>query len=148
MSGKVVFMCGLVALGTFLMIHPVAQSSEGITGEEDYTYKEVLPNGLTLLVGENHSAPIVQVSVYVKTGSIYEDEYLGCGISHHVEHIVSGGSTSKKTEAEYQEITSRLGGNCNAGTSTDHTCYYISSSADNLHVMLDVLRLGVRLHIR
>ena len=139
MAGKVLCVGGLVIFGTLLVMHPAAQSFERNINKEDYIYEEVLPNGLTLLVRENHSAPIAQVSVYVKTGSIYEDEYLGCGISHHIEHIVSGGSTSKKTEAEYQETTSLLGGACNAWTSTDHTCYYISSSAENLHVMLDVL---------
>lgn len=107
--------------------------------DKNYIHEEVLPNGLALLIKENHSAPIAHVRVYVKTGSIYEGEYIGSGISHHIEHLVSGGSTSNKTEAEYEEIISFLGGACNAYTSKDHTCYFISSSSENLPLMLETL---------
>ena len=138
-------MCRNVALGCLiplwasLALCSAAQSSEGPLVGKDYIHEEVFPNGLTLLIKENHSAPIVQANVYVKAGAIHEGEYIGHGISHHIEHIVSGGSTRKRTEAEYEEITSRLGGDCNAWTSRDHTCYYISSTAENLPLILEVL---------
>jgi len=116
-----------------------AHSSVELFDEKEYIHEEILGNGVSLLVRENHSAPIVQVNVFVKTGSIHEGEYVGCGISHHIEHIVSGGSTRKRTEAEYEEIRALLGGACNAYTTTDHTCYHIKSSAEHLPLILEVL---------
>ena len=40
------------------------------------------PNGLTLIVQENHSAPVASVQAWCKTGSIHEGQLLGAGLSH------------------------------------------------------------------
>lgn len=133
------FWGSLITIVGLLTPYPLAQSLEQLLDEKEYIFEEVLPNGLSLLIKENHSAPIVHVRVYVKTGSICEGEYIGSGISHYIEHLVSGGSTHNKTEAEYEEIRSFLGGACNARTSTDRTCYHITSSAENLPLMLETL---------
>ncbi|MCK4510985.1 insulinase family protein, partial [bacterium] len=48
-------------------------------------FRVVLPeNGMTVILEENHSSPVVNLRVYVKAGSIHEGEYLGCGISHYL----------------------------------------------------------------
>src|SRR5262249_342117 len=55
----------------------------------------VLSNGLTVIVQENHAAPLATVRCYVKnTGSIYETRWLGAGLSHLVEHLTAGGTTT------------------------------------------------------
>ena len=41
----------------------------------------VLDNGLTVILKAHRTAPVVSVKMYCKTGSIYEQEYLGCGLS-------------------------------------------------------------------
>ena len=41
-----------------------------------------LDNGLTIIVREDHSAPVVSVQAWAKTGSIHEGEWLGAGLSH------------------------------------------------------------------
>src|SRR5690606_29386491 len=56
-----------------------------------------LPNGLIVIAQELRTAPVVSAQVWVKTGSIYEQEFVGAGLSHYLEHLVSGGSTDKRT---------------------------------------------------
>lgn len=85
-----------------------------------------LPNGLTVAVAEDHSAPVVAVRIYVKAGAIYEQEYLGCGISHFVEHVESDG-TDGMTKAQIEHLSDEFGGQINAYTSSDHTCYHASA---------------------
>ena len=41
---------------------------------------DTLENGLQVAIKENHTAPVAAIRIYVKTGSIYEQEYLGSGI--------------------------------------------------------------------
>ena len=56
-----------------------------------------LSNGLTVIVQENHVAPVATVRTFVKnTGSAYEGKNLGAGLSHVLEHVVAGGSTAKR----------------------------------------------------
>ena len=52
-------------------------------------FQTTLDNGLTVLIEENHANPVVAVEVFVRTGSIYEQEYLGSGLSHFFEHHYS-----------------------------------------------------------
>jgi zinc protease len=110
--------------------------------EEDYSDVFVgnLDNGLKVAIKENHSAPVVAVRIYVKTtGGVWEKEYLGAGISHYCEHLVSGGTTPTRTEAEADEIERKIGAQTNAYTSSDHTCYYMTCPSMYFDTALDVL---------
>ena len=91
---------------------------------------EVLDNGLQIILKENHLAPIAALRIYVKTGSMYEQEYLGSGISHYFEHLINGGSTTTHSEKEIKQRIDYLGGVNNAYTTKDHTCYYITTSSE------------------
>src|SRR6187431_549751 len=51
-----------------------------------------LPNGLEILIQEDHSAPVVSVQAWVRTGSISEGNLRGSGVSHLVEHMVFQGA--------------------------------------------------------
>ena len=53
---------------------------------------ETLPNGLTLILDPDNTAPVVSAQIWVATGSIHEDAYLGAGISHFLEHMVFKGT--------------------------------------------------------
>ena len=89
--------------------------------------KRVLANGLTVLVQENHAAPVVAVRIYVKTGSIYEGQYLGAGISHLFEHTLFEGTTTRTKEQINDDIQG-MGGQSNAYTSYDVTAYHITTA--------------------
>ena len=68
-----------------------------------------LDNGLTVIVQENHTAPVATVRCYVKnTGSAFEGRYLGAGLSHVLEHVVAGGTTVHRSEKEIEKIIASL----------------------------------------
>ena len=98
-----------------------------------------LDNGLTALIEENHANPVVAVEVFVRAGSIYEQEYLGSGISHFFEHIIHGGTTSTRSEAESRRLLEAIGNNSNAYTTVDHTAYYINTTTEHWRTALGLL---------
>ena len=99
-----------------------------------------LSNGLTVIVQENHVAPVATVRCFVKnTGSVYEGKYLGAGISHVLEHVVAGGSTQRRTEKEIEQLVNTFGGATNAFTSNDMTAYFIDCPAKNALAAVDLV---------
>ncbi len=99
-----------------------------------------LSNGLTVIVQENHVAPVATVRCYVKnTGSAFEGRNLGAGLSHVLEHVVSGGTTDKRTEKEIEKIIDTFGGATNAYTSTHLTAYYVDCPASQVMTAIDLL---------
>ncbi len=99
----------------------------------------VLSNGLTLILKAHRTAPVVAVRMYCKTGSIYEQEYAGAGISHLFEHLLHGGATTTRSEAESERILAQIGQNTNAFTSYATTCYFINTSRENLQAAVNLL---------
>ncbi len=101
-------------------------------------HKEVLPNGLTLLVQRQESAPVVAVVTHVKAGYFDEpDEW--AGMAHVLEHMFFKG-TGRRGPGEIARDTQSLGGYLNAGTIYDKTVYYtvLPSSSDGLEMALDI----------
>lgn len=99
-----------------------------------------LSNGLTVLIAEDHSAPVASARCFVKnTGSAFEGAWLGSGVSHLLEHLAAGGTTTKRTEKEIEHLVERMGGVTNAYTSTDITCYYIDSTAAHVATTIELV---------
>ena len=134
MSAIAVLLClpGLTAFAG-----PPGQSAAEVGGSEPFV--TTLDNGVTVAIIENHEAPVVAVRLYVKAGSMTEEEYLGCGMTHFLEHLISGGSTVRRTEAESRAILDSIGAQCNAYTTKNHTCYYISTASRFFDVALDLV---------
>ncbi len=108
----------------------------------DGVRREVLPNGLTLLVQEDRSAPVVAVVTHVKAGFFDEpDRWLG--ISHVLEHMFFKGTPRRGVGAIARE-TKSAGGYLNASTSYDHTTYFTvlpaSGFAQAVDIQADALR--------
>ena len=103
-----------------------------------HVVKKTLPNGLTVLVLENHAAPVVAVRMYVKTGSIYEGSFLGAGISHLFEHNLSEGTTTR-TKQEIARDAQSIGGYENAYTTYDVTAYHITTASSFFNKAVDSL---------
>ena len=107
-----------------------------------------LSNGLTVLVQENHAAPVATVRCFIhNTGSAYEGKYLGAGLSHLLEHLVAGGSTTKRTETEIRNILDTLGGQTNAYTSDDVTAFYIDCPARHAAPAIDLVAENMQFSI-
>lgn len=99
----------------------------------------VFSNGLTAILKVHAVAPVVSVRMYCKTGSVYEQEYAGAGLSHLFEHLLHAGETTRRSEAESERLLSEIGGNSNAFTSFGMTAYYIDTTADHLDAAVDLL---------
>ncbi len=105
---------------------------------EEEVLRETLDNGLVSIIKPDHSAALVSVQVWVKTGSVHEGDSLGSGLSHYLEHMLFKG-TRKRPGAEIAAEVQRHGGNMNAYTSFERTVYYIDLPSEHLEVALDVL---------
>jgi zinc protease len=97
-----------------------------------------LPNGLTLIVEEDHSAPVASVQAWVQTGSIHEGRWLGGGISHLLEHMLFKG-TKRRGASEFAQAVQDQGGYINAYTSFDRTVYWIDIPARGVNVAIELL---------
>src|SRR5947209_7137810 len=100
-----------------------------------------LPNGLTLLVEENHAAPVVAIQVWVRVGSADEraDE---AGLAHLHEHMLFKG-TARRGPGEIARTIEACGGEINAWTSFDQTVYHVVLAsrffADGMDVLADAV---------
>ncbi len=84
--------------------------------------------------------PYVQsasVGVWVKAGAVNEEKD-NAGISHFIEHMMFKG-TEKRNAKQIAEDVDNIGGNINAFTGKEATCYYIKTISENIEKGIDVL---------
>src|SRR4051812_46812609 len=113
-------------------------NSAAITFPPSSAQKWVLPNGLTIIVQEDHSAPVASVQAWCGTGSIDEDAHLGAGLSHILEHMLFKGTKTRSTNAIAQSVQDE-GGYINAYTSFDRTVYWVDVPREGVGSALDIL---------
>jgi zinc protease len=101
-----------------------------------------LPNGLTVILHEDHSVPLVTVNVWYHVGSANEKPGR-TGFAHLFEHLMFEGSKHVK-EGLFDTLLESAGGDNNASTYTDKTNYYIDvpSNALDLALFLESDRMG------
>jgi predicted Zn-dependent peptidase len=121
----------------------ISQNFEFSAADVDLSYqKHVLPNGLTLLIYEDHKAPIVAVNVWYHVGS--KNEKLGkSGFAHLFEHLMFNGS--ENFDDDYFQAIERIGGtDVNGTTNTDRTNYFqnVPTSALDQVLFLESDRMG------
>jgi len=92
----------------------------------------MLPNGLKLIVQEDHRAPVAVVQVWYKVGSSYEHDGT-TGLSHALEHMMFKGTKHHKP-GEFSRIVAARGGKENAFTTTDYTAYFEEWAASNVEL--------------
>ena len=106
------------------------------TGQDLKVTEKVLPNGLKVLLKEEHKAPVVTFQVWYRVGS--RNERLGkTGLSHVLEHMMFKGS-KKYGPKQFSQTVQRNGGNDNAFTSKDYTAYFENFAADRLEIAMDL----------
>ncbi len=115
-------------LGASLQFY-AGQASATITFTE-YT----MPNGLHVILQEDHSTPIVAVSVMYHVGSKNEDPQR-TGFAHFFEHLLFEGSDNIK-RGEYMKFIQSAGGQLNANTTQDRTFYYEVLPSNQLELAL------------
>ena len=103
--------------------------------------KYTLPNGLDVILHEDHTTPVVGVNIWYKGGS--KDEKTGrTGFAHLFEHLMFQGS--QHFNDEYFGPLEKLGAQINGSTSTERTNYYetVPSNALELALWLESDRMG------
>jgi zinc protease len=98
----------------------------------------VLTNGLTLILDARADHPVISTQLWVETGSVNEDQFLGSGLSHFLEHMVFKG-TKQYDGTRLASVVQAAGGHWNAYTSFDRTVYYIDGPSTGMEVFLQVL---------
>lgn len=93
-----------------------------------------LPNGLHVILHEDHSTPIVAVSVMYHVGSKNEDPER-TGFAHFFEHLLFEGSDNIK-RGEFMKLVQSAGGQLNANTTQDRTFYYEVLPSNQLELAL------------
>ncbi len=111
-------------------------SGGAFSAERDIT-RTVLENGLTVILEEDHSSPVVAIQMWVRVGSADEkdDE---AGIAHVFEHMLFKG-TKKRAMGEIAKEVESQGGSINAYTSYDNTVYHIVLPSRYIDTGLDII---------
>ena len=99
--------------------------------------KDVLPSGIRLVTEGMPHVRSVAVGVWVETGSRVEPEERG-GISHLIEHLVFKGTENRSAEDIARAIDS-VGGQMDAFTAKENTCFYVSVLDEHLPLAVDLL---------
>jgi len=98
--------------------------------------KFTLSNGLTVLLHEDHSIPMVSYHTWYHVGS--RDEQLGVtGAAHMLEHMMFKGA-KKYSDKEFDQILHKNGITNNAFTTADYTGFYENLPSDKLELIMDV----------
>jgi predicted Zn-dependent peptidase len=133
----------LILVFLFIIQSQFAQTFEFKADQIDIPYERfVLPNGLTLLVHEDHKAPIAAVNVWYHVGS--KNEKPGkSGFAHLFEHLMFNGSENYNDD--YFQALERIGGtDLNGTTNSDRTNYFqnVPVSALDQVLFLESDRMG------
>ncbi|MCQ2913598.1 MAG: insulinase family protein [Alphaproteobacteria bacterium] len=121
-----------------ILAFPSNLKAEKLFNKKTFT----LSNGLTVIINENHRAPIVTQMIWYKTGSI--DDPLGkTGTAHLLEHLMFKG-TKSISSGDFSKIISKNGGKENAFTSYNYTSYFQNIAKDRLELamFLEADRMG------
>ncbi len=111
----------------------LAQEPEDSINFEDYMLEleeYTLPNGLRVILAEDHSAPVVAVDIWYHVGAANDPEGRS-GFAHMFEHMMFEGSDNIGND-EYHALLEAIGANNNAYTSEDKTVYWEIAPANEL----------------
>ena len=132
-----VVLAGACAVAALLAAAPVAAQQVGKIAYDTYQ----LPNGLTVILSEDHTTPIVTVNVWYHVGSANERPHHS-GFAHLFEHMMFQGSAHVK-KSEHMQFVERAGGGMNGTTNNDRTAYFetLPSNRLNLGLWLEADRM-------
>lgn len=118
-----------------LALASISQGAESKPGTALFPVTEfTLTNGLQVLTLEDHSSPLVAVQVWYHVGSA--DEPRGRhGFAHLFEHMMFRG-TDRLGPTDHFDLLHSIGGECNAYTAFDETCYHETLPAGQLELAL------------
>jgi len=98
---------------------------------------DVLPNGIRVVCEPVAHAHSIALGIWIDAGARDESEQ-NAGISHFVEHLLFKG-TERRSARDIAEEFDAIGGQLNAVTDKEYTCYYVKVLPEHLDLALDVL---------
>lgn len=137
MKTRLLTLLGLVSLGAGLAAQAVLIEEVKRKSGEEWVIpyqKWQLPNGLTVLIHEDHSDPIVHVDVTYHVGSARELPGRS-GFAHFFEHMMFQGSDNVADEEHFRIVT-ESGGTLNGTTNLDRTNYFETMPSNQLETAL------------
>lgn len=105
--------------------------------QTDDIVKSQLKNGVRIITEKIPSVHSAVTGIWVGAGSRQEEEKVA-GISHFIEHLMFKG-TEKRSATEIAEALDSVGGQLNAFTTKEYTCYYTKTLDEHFELGLDVL---------
>lgn len=142
------FIIGLLAVGSVYAQTKLIEKVTAEDGELVIPYEKYqLDNGLTLIIHEDHSDPLIHVDVTYHVGSSRE-ELNKSGFAHFFEHMMFQGSVNVADE-EHFKIVTEAGGTLNGTTNSDRTNYFQTVPSNQLEVVLwlEADRMGYLLDV-
>ncbi len=130
LAGIILMVTGIASSQAKLVEKVTKQGNEIVIPYEKY----VLPNGLTLIIHEDHSDPVVHVDVTYHVGSARE-QIAKSGFAHFFEHMMFEGS-DHVADKQHFKIVSDAGGTLNGSTNRDRTNYFETVPNNQLEKML------------
>ncbi len=146
-SGPLLRLC--VTLPFLLSLAPAGRTApprdDGIREHLDLLRREnarleqfTLPNGMRCLLKADRSAPVASVQIWIGSGSVHEEQFLGAGIAHAVEHMLFKG-TPALAPGELTRLINAAGGRVNAYTTFDRTVYFADLPSRHWKTAFDAL---------
>lgn len=127
-------------VSTMMLASPSTQAdpAEALRRSNEGIHRILLDNGMVVLVKRDRSAPVAAVQIWVGTGSVHEEEHLGAGLSHYMEHMIFKG-TPTRGPAAISKAIDEAGGEINAYTAQDRTVFHVDLPSKNWKVGVEVL---------
>ncbi|MEJ7810775.1 MAG: pitrilysin family protein [Gemmatimonadaceae bacterium] len=133
---------------TFLIAATLLVAAPALAGAqraqlERIIQRRVLPNGLEVIVVENHGVPLATVEIDVKNGSFTQTpDY--AGLAHLYEHMFFKANTQFPEPDEFVQRAGELGASFNASTQEERVNYYLTIPADSLEGGMRFLAAALR----
>lgn len=100
-------------------------------------HKSTLSNGIRIVSEHIPYVKSISIGIWVSTGSRTETRH-NHGVSHFIEHMMFKG-TNRRSSKDIAETVDAIGGQLNAFTAKEHTCYYIKALDTHLNTAIDIL---------
>ncbi len=129
------------SVGSYYEVFPSHLQYDRPSLPENFHYRR-LPNGLEVLVIENHAVPLVTVEIAVHNGSFTEDSTLD-GLSHLYEHMFFKANRDYPNQESFMQRVKELGIVFNGTTSNERVNYFFTMPSRNVKEGLEFMRSAI-----
>jgi len=124
-------------------VQPSATAAATVRLPEAKLASQILPNGLEIIVMEDHSVPLVSIELAVKNGSYTEPPELN-GLSHLYEHMFFKANRAIANQEAYLRTIGQMGIAYNGSTREEVVNYYFTTTSPNLRTAMQFMKDAAR----